>query len=149
MKRKLKGFTLVELLAAMAIIAVLIALAGFGISLALRNSRNSQRQESLDNVRIAITDYYGQSTLYPTSIAGAGAANQILLKNGALTVGTAIPAKGATKPEASTSTSGSVYRYGVVASGYYLCVQQEGGTWFDLSTATVGTCETNGTAVTP
>jgi len=150
MKQKLKGFTLVELLAAMAIIAILIGLAGFGISLALRNSRNSQRESTLNDVRLAITDYYTQSASYPSTIVGVASSSTISLRQAGVAVGEAVPAKGATKVAASTSSSGSVYRYSVPAGGdgYYLCVQLEGGTnWYDLSTNSTGTCSTTGVVV--
>ncbi|MBP9759137.1 prepilin-type N-terminal cleavage/methylation domain-containing protein [Candidatus Dojkabacteria bacterium] len=51
-----KGFTLIELLVAMAIIAVLIAIAAFGIQIVQRNSRNTQRRKILSDIQLVIAD---------------------------------------------------------------------------------------------
>jgi prepilin-type N-terminal cleavage/methylation domain-containing protein len=143
MRKKLKGFTLVELLAAMAIIAVLIGLAGFGISIALRNSRDTQRKAKLNDIQLAINEYYTSASAYPASITGGGSATAIQV-----TGGSAVPVKGATKAAASTSTSGTKYHYKVVTGGYLLCAELESNNaMFDLSTGT-GTCDTTTDAIT-
>lgn len=137
MRKKLKGFTLVELLAAMAIIAILIGLAGFGISIALRNSRDTQRKSKLSDIQLAINEYYTSQNAYPATITGAGSSTQIQV-----TGGSAVPVKGATKSLATgTTTGGTNYHYAVVTDGYLLCAELESGGMFDLSTGT-GTCTT-------
>ncbi len=53
---KKNAFSLVELLVAMAIIALLISIAAFGINIVQRNSRNTERKKELDNIRLAIIE---------------------------------------------------------------------------------------------
>ena len=60
-----KGFTLIELLVAMAIIAVLIAIAAFGIQILQRNSRNTQRRKILSDIQLIATDI---ATNYQTNV---------------------------------------------------------------------------------
>jgi len=144
LQKNKKAFTLVELLAAMAIIAILIGLAGFGISTALRASRNSQREKMVDNLQVAIQDYLGRQQAYPTSIT---------LANGFLVLNPApsgdpiqVPVKGVTVPKASTDSQGTQYCYSnaiVGADGYILGAKLEGGSWYDLGTATTDSCATD------
>ncbi len=142
MRRKIKAFTLVELLAAMAIIAVLIGMAGFGISLALRASRDSQRQESLDNLRIAVTDFLGRENKYPDP-------TDIDYVNGEFVFSTTkgdpikVPAEGLVQPATtgSTDSSQTEYCYGLVSDGYVLGVKLENGAWYELGTSTTASCE--------
>ena len=51
-----KGFSLVELLVAMAIIAVLISIAAYGIGIVQRSARNTQRRQMLADIQLLITD---------------------------------------------------------------------------------------------
>lgn len=135
MQKKLKGFTLVELLAAMAIIAILIGLAGFGISIALRNSRDSERRQVVDNLQLTISDYYTRESEYPTDAAYNDSDDTIVLEDASgEVVGDAVPVDGHTTPDSEeTSSSGTVYHYQVTDEGYYLCVELENGDVFDLS----------------
>lgn len=148
MRKKLQGFTLVELLAAMAIIAILIGLAGFGISIALRNSRDTERKNVLNSMQVTINDYYTRKSAYPTSAAKSG--TDIILKENTLTVGDAVPTKGHTVPfnpaDGKSTTGGTIYRYGTTSTGYLLCVKLENGDWFDLSNGGT-TCSTTGAVV--
>lgn len=54
--RNKKGFSLVELLVAMAIIAVLISIAAYGIGILQRNQRNTMRRKEVDNIRLVVTE---------------------------------------------------------------------------------------------
>ena len=67
MKAK-KAFTLLELLVAMAIIAVLIALAIFGIIQVQRNSRETQRRKAAEDINIGIQDFYTTYGEYPDDL---------------------------------------------------------------------------------
>lgn len=68
MKTNKEGFTLLELLVAMAIIGILIALAIFGIIAAQRTSRETQRRNALEDINIGIQEFYDKYNKYPNSI---------------------------------------------------------------------------------
>ena len=135
--RRDKGFTLVELLVAMAIIAVLIGLAGFGVTLALRASRDAGREETLDSMRVAIADYLATNNSYPAKAA-------VTYANGNITVGTTnIPVDGHLVPVAKvdgSSTGGTVYCYGVTTEGYFLAAQLENDKYYELGSSDSDSC---------
>jgi prepilin-type N-terminal cleavage/methylation domain-containing protein len=126
-----KGFTLVELLAAMAIIAVLIGLAVFGINLAQRSARNTQRRSAARDISLAVQAYYEQNGAYPASITWAAGSATVATGNvvtltgptsykGAITTG---------NPAApSAAADGTYWSYGTTTNGYKICVNLEGVT---------------------
>lgn len=130
LKRKLSGFTLVELLVAMAIISVLIGLAVGAISLANRSSRDSQRRAAVFEVSAAINEYYGRTSAYPTTITVQG--NTIQVGNNTVNL------SGPALPAAATTANGTAYCYSRTAGGYVLGAGLEGdldgqggqSTWF-------------------
>ena len=139
-----KGFTLVELLVAMAIIAVLIGLATFGVTLALRASRDSQREATLDSMRTAIADYLATNNEYPANTA-------VSYASGNITIGTtSIPVDGhlvnATLAAKSTS-AGTVYCYSKTSSGYALAAMLENGSFYELGSTDSASCTLAGIKV--
>ena len=70
--RQTKGFTLVELMVAMAIIGVLLGLAIFGVSAAQRGQRDTARKAALQDINIGIQDYYDRNNRYPAYVRGDG-----------------------------------------------------------------------------
>jgi prepilin-type N-terminal cleavage/methylation domain-containing protein len=73
-KRQLKGFTMVELLVAMAIIGMLIAVAIWGISLAQQSSRNTARKTAGATILAGMSEFYSRYNKQPTgAIANAQA----------------------------------------------------------------------------
>lgn len=76
-----KGFTLIELLVAMAIIAVLIAIAAFGIQILQRNSRNTQRRKILSDIQLVIADVQSNYQDIPREIGNFTIANKLLTIN--------------------------------------------------------------------
>ncbi len=148
MNKRLRAFTLVELLVAMAIIAILIALAGFGVSLALRASRDSQRQEMVDNLRVGIADYLARENAYPKDIVYDSGTNKFSL--------TPEPPSGnvieipvsenVTTPGSDTDSQTTRYCYSneiLGSDGYILGALLENGNWFELGTSTTHSCEEN------
>ncbi len=139
-KSKFKGFTLLELIVAMAIIAVLIGLSLLGIQTVQRSSRDTERRTTLEAINLELTDYYGNKNAYP-----AAAANMPINRTSSpktITVGTGgktVNLNGAATPLAATATdsdsSGSVYCYSG-GSSYSLGVKLESGQWFNLGNAT-------------
>ncbi len=147
MMKRLKAFTLVELLVAMAIIAVLIALAGFGVSLALRASRDSQRQEAVDNIRVGIADYLGRENVYPTGLTYNSVTGKLSLDPAPSGNPIEIPLSGVAKVATATDSKGTQYCYNNNLSGsdgYILGAKLENGNWYELGTSTTHTCEANG-----
>lgn len=63
--RFLRGFTLVEMLVVMAILAVLLGIAVAGIGFALRRSRNIARQAAATNLDRALEAFYSDKQIYP------------------------------------------------------------------------------------
>lgn len=63
-----KGFTIIELLIVMGIIAVLIALSVAGLTIAQRQARTTSRLTDADTIRTAIEEYkQSNSGAYPAS----------------------------------------------------------------------------------
>lgn len=60
------GFSLTELLVAMAILAVLTSLGIYTINVMNKNNRNTKRTEVLNKVKIGLEQYYVQNGKYPT-----------------------------------------------------------------------------------
>ncbi|MBD3363056.1 prepilin-type N-terminal cleavage/methylation domain-containing protein [Candidatus Dojkabacteria bacterium] len=76
MKNK-KGFSLVELLVAMAIIAVLISIAAYGIQIVQRNARNTKRRKVVQDLQLTIADFQTNNFSYPTSLSLSGCTVQL------------------------------------------------------------------------
>lgn len=119
MKAK-KAFTLLELLVAMAIIAILISLAIFGILQVQKNSRDTQRRKALEDVNIGIQSFYSKYGQYPDDItfnvneavlSGAGT-DSVELKNSA-------------KAGSTTTTNQTKYSYFNDTDGYKLAYCDE------------------------
>ncbi|MEI6462218.1 MAG: type II secretion system protein [bacterium] len=63
--KKLKAFTIVELLVVMAVIGVLLSLAVFGIQALQKNQRETQRLNDLRNIQGSLESYYSKYRRYP------------------------------------------------------------------------------------
>jgi prepilin-type N-terminal cleavage/methylation domain-containing protein len=68
-EKKMRGFTLVELLVVMAILAVLIALSIAGLGYAMRRSRNVSRLAAVENIVVAMESFYTDNQNYPDTPA--------------------------------------------------------------------------------
>ncbi len=69
---KVKGFTLVELMVVMAIIAFLSVGAYAGLTFALRQGRDTQRRNIVNQIQTALTAYYADFQTYPGCIYNSG-----------------------------------------------------------------------------
>lgn len=136
MSKKLRGFTLVELMVAMAIIAVLMGLAVFGIGTAQRILRDNQRRDALKNMAAIITAHYADKGDYPSAATIQNSGVEVSFGTGYV-----VPLTGPAKAKpatgnSQTTTDSSVYCYAKDISGYRLGVQLEDGvTWFELGTS--------------
>ncbi len=127
---RLKGFTLLELIIAMAIVAVLIGLSVIGIQTVQRSQRDTERRAYLNTINLEITAYYGDTSTYPATVTITGtpritvniSANRtVTLKGAAVSL--------AASATASTS-QGSKYCYGVSGNDYVIGVHLEGSNAF-------------------
>jgi prepilin-type N-terminal cleavage/methylation domain-containing protein len=143
--RKHKGFSLVELLVSMAIIAVLLGLVGFGIATAQRNSRDSQRRQKVSDIKLALEDYLIRESSYPTEqseFCNGGDNLQIATSGDPIT----IEVSGPTQAADDTSTTGTRYCYSNDGQGgYILGALLENGEWYDASSSITGTGEADST----
>jgi prepilin-type N-terminal cleavage/methylation domain-containing protein len=64
------GFTMVELLVAMAIIGLLIATAIWGIGTAQQSARNTQRRSTAANILAGLSEYYSRYNKQALSVCG-------------------------------------------------------------------------------
>ena len=135
--QKFKGFTLLELIVAMAIIAVLIGLSLLGIQTVQRSSRDTQRRTLIEAANLEITDYYGSENLYPASgtVTINRTTNVMIIGTG----GKTIPLTGAGLPLLASATvsttAGSVYCYTQSGNTYSIGVNLESGSWFNMGSA--------------
>ncbi|MEX0617040.1 MAG: type II secretion system protein [Candidatus Woykebacteria bacterium] len=71
-RKKRNGFTLLELLIVVAIIAILTSIGIFALRNAQRNARDSKRQQDLNQLKVSLEQYF-ETTIphqYPSSTAG-------------------------------------------------------------------------------
>lgn len=162
MRKNLKGFTLVELLVAMAIIGIILGLALFGIAAAQRNARDTARKAALQDINAGAADLFTQSGRPLSSVYFSQSDSAALLRSGtdsSTTVSNCNPASGAnfncvvvpmeegSVPNANGAPSGAFnsntdtspdftrYYFGVASDGYHLGACLENETFFDASTA--------------
>lgn len=126
--RTKKGFTLIELMVAMGIIAVLVTMSVVAIQIVQRSLRDTQRRDIVNTLNLWLTGF-DNATSFPSEgellfdgtgvyfVTGTGS-NELIVEIG-----------GATTPDTETSPSGTAYCYeSTPGSGAYsLAVQFENG----------------------
>jgi type IV pilus assembly protein PilE len=145
-KRKFAGFTLVELLVAMAIIAVLIGLAVGAISIAQRVSRDNERRSAVQEITANLNAYYASNASYP--IRGTGSNNVRRSGNNISVASLVVQLRGAAIASGSTSSNGTRFCYARTTGGYVVGAQLEDGSYYvdqstDRTVDQVATCTTN------
>lgn len=144
--QKKNGFTLLELIVAMAIIAVLMGLSLFGIQSVQRSQRDTERRAALSNINLEVAAYYGDNGSYPTVTFN--------VTNSTVTIGSkTLSLKGAAKiiKPGPSNTTGTTYCYtGAGQATYQLGVYLEGTeSWGAVGTAQqLGNATTACTAIT-
>lgn len=63
------GFTLIELMVVISILAILVAIGVTSYSIIRKNSRDSIRKADLHTIQNALEQYYGKNETYPSDIA--------------------------------------------------------------------------------
>jgi len=61
-----KGFTLIELIVVIAIIAILLGIVSVSYTTAQKQGRDSRRKQDLKDAQNALEQYYAENTQYPT-----------------------------------------------------------------------------------
>lgn len=118
-QKKLKAFTLLELIVAMAIIAVLIGLSVVGINTVQRSTRDTERLSAMNDLVLEIESYYGVNGAYPSlTVAGnvftiGGAGGRTVTVDGGATVNLAGTTATGTDYCYDLGTSGASYSIGV------------------------------------
>lgn len=69
-----KGFTLVELLVTISILAVLMSIAVISYGNIQKNTRDAKRKSDLATIQAVLEQYHTDSGYYPASLLGAGSA---------------------------------------------------------------------------
>lgn len=129
-----KGFTLIELMVAMGVIAVLAGMSFVAVGIVQRSVRDTQRRDVATSINLAITEYQNSNGTYPA--------------NGQITINTAanpdefyiagrpteITVEGATSNTTGLSTSSATaYCYYTNGAQYLFAVYTEGDQdWFKL-----------------
>ncbi|HEC64738.1 MAG TPA: type II secretion system protein [bacterium] len=139
MKKQL-AFTLVELLVTMAIIAVILGLTVFGISLAQRASRDVQRRNAVDDINLGVQSYFELNNEYPETgditVSGESIEIGTPLGRGYLKIElsgvTGVATNGLNNPTSDlTDASGTEYCYELNADGFILGALLENGDWYE------------------
>lgn len=146
--RNKKAFTLLELMVAMGIIAVLAAMSVYGISIVQQSLRNTQRRKNLEDVNLAINQFFESYGTYP--VAGT----ELVFAVDQVQIGrpgdvTSIELNGAGQGasggvDGETSSSETAYCYATSGGSYQLGVDLEGTDWgFQLGEPSLPDCTTN------
>lgn len=138
MKKK-KAFTLIELMVAMGIIAVLITMSIFGITIVQRSLRNTARRDTLESIKLALEAHYNDYGSYPTT-------TEFRITPTAVTINGNVIADltGAAKASATTTNSNSTrYCYIPQSGSYQLAVDLEANEWgLQLGDPALADCQT-------
>lgn len=130
-----RAFTLVELMVAMAIIAVLMGLAAFGIAQALRTLRDDQRRNAVRDVETALNAYYADNAEYPAAITLS--VNQVTIAANLV-----VPLEGVAKATGNTNPTAdnTPYCYALTTDGYKIGAKLESGQWYVQGTGINDSC---------
>jgi prepilin-type N-terminal cleavage/methylation domain-containing protein len=113
-KKEHKGFTLIEILIVVAIIAILASVVLIGLGPAQQSGRDARRLSDLRETQNALELYYNAKGTYPNVTAAQGYMNSDAW--GALSAALQAADIGITQPLPDDPTNNSTYYYGYEAS---------------------------------
>lgn len=80
-----RGFTMIELMLVISIIAILATISLFGLRQAQSAARDTQRQQMMNSLRAGLERYYGDKGAYPGGVVWGVGANQLFDQTATLT----------------------------------------------------------------
>lgn len=107
-RRHIQGFTLIEILVAATIIAVLTAIGLVSFSIANRNARDAKRKADLEQVRAALEIFRSDNTSYPVGTV-TGNLSQVAGLSTYMTSATVSDPKDPDSQYSYESVDGSIY----------------------------------------
>lgn len=132
--KPLRGFTLVELMVAMAIIAIMLTLAIAGASNGRQVARDADRRNVASKVADEVKDYFRQNATYPTENEGT-----FEWQTDSAQVGDGTVALSGHLKYSASQTSNAMnthYTYKRSLGGFAVCVLLESGSWYAVGTLT-------------
>ena len=120
-----KGFTLIELMIVIAVIAVLTTLVLVGLGQMQKRGRDTQRVATANGVRTALECYNGTAGVYPTSFTWNQVRTQ--LGSGCFTSDTLTDPSTTNIPSNGIVTGIATYSYAGISTGYTIVVYGESG----------------------
>lgn len=71
-KKRLNGFTLIEILVVISIIGILVSLSLFGIQNSRKSARDAKRKSDIESIRSALEMYKADNGVYPDGLSYLG-----------------------------------------------------------------------------
>lgn len=133
---KLKGFTLLELIIGMAIVAVLMGLSILGIQTVQRSSRDTARRAAVNAIQLEIEAIRADTGSYPTSISMVTATRVVTFNPSSRTLTLTDAAQ---TPRTATGQDGTQYCYAVSSGVYQFGAALEAGGNFRVGSHTTCT----------
>jgi prepilin-type N-terminal cleavage/methylation domain-containing protein len=132
---KKKGYTFLELIIAMAVVAILMGLGFAGIATLQMSQRNTERRKGIESINLEVIAFQGDTGKFPARIEinpNTGLVKICEISNLGCTTGIVknTTVKGAALPISNLPAStpaGSAYCYVITGASYSLAVGLEGG----------------------
>ncbi len=127
MKSARKGFTLIELMVVISVIAILSTIALFGLTKAQASARDASRQQIMNGIRAALERYYADNQAYYTTTNNFCGLTTAFVGS-YLTAQPIDPqTKGAICGSGNPVAGGATYTYVGAAQSYTLTLTKEAG----------------------
>ena len=123
-----RGFTLIELMVVIAVIAILSTIALFGITKAQASARDSSRQQIMNGIQMALERYYADNQAYYTTTNNFCGLTTALVAASYLSAQPNDPkTKASICGTGNPTAGGATYTYLGAAASYTLTLTKESG----------------------